>query len=75
MLVSFSVSAEHTALAEALFGHIDGKHTLLEILHSLEDQGIVMSQTQFRELIYCLLNQYCVTSLDDQKSPAKAICV
>lgn len=74
-MVSLTVSGEHTALADALFSHIDGKHTLLEILRSLEGQGMAMSQTQFRELIYCLLNQYCVIRLDNQKSPVKAICV
>jgi SAM-dependent methyltransferase len=73
--VSLSVSAEHTALAEALFSHIDGKHTLLEILCNLEAQGMAMSQTQFRELIYCLLNQYCVIRLDNQQLPMKAFGV
>ena len=61
---SFAVSPEHTAFAEALFGHIDGKHTLREMFSNLLSHGIEMSQSQFRELIYCLLNQYCVISLD-----------
>ena len=61
---SFAVSPEHTAFAEALFGHIDGKHSLREILSNLVSHGIEMSQLQFRELIYCLLNQYCVIGLE-----------
>lgn len=61
---SFAVSPEHTAFADALFGHIDGKHTLREIFSNLGSHGIEMSQSQFRELIYCLLNQYCVISLE-----------
>ena len=62
--VTFNVSSEHTAFAQALFTHIDGKHTLRAILNSLVSQGIAMSESQFRELVYCLLNQYCVISLD-----------
>ena len=63
--VSFSVSAEHTAFVEALFGQFDGQRTLQEILNSLASQGLPLSQMEFRELIHCLLNQYCVISLDD----------
>ena len=62
--VSFGVSGEHTTFVEALFGQMDGKHTLQEILHNLVEQGIPMSNTQFRELIHGLRNQYCVISLD-----------
>jgi hypothetical protein len=62
--VTFSVTREHTAFVQALFSHIDGKHSLRDILNSLISQGIAMSETEFRELIYCLLNQYCVISLD-----------
>jgi hypothetical protein len=62
--VSFSVSSEHTAFVETLFDQIDGKHTLLEILNNLASQGISLSETEFRELIHSLLNQYCVISLN-----------
>ena len=62
--VTFSVSSEHIAFAQALFSHIDGKHKLRDILDSLISQGIAMSEDQFRELVYCLLNQYCVIGLD-----------
>jgi SAM-dependent methyltransferase len=62
--VNFGVSREHTAFAEVIFSHIDGKHTLRDIQNHLASQGITMSETEFRELIYCLLNQYCVISLD-----------
>jgi len=63
--VNFSVSTEHTAFVEALFGQFDGKRTLREILNSLASQGLPLSEIEFRELIHCLLNQYCVISLDD----------
>jgi SAM-dependent methyltransferase len=62
--VSFRVATEHTAFVEALFGEIDGKHTLGAIWSNLALQGISMSEAQFRELIHCLLHQYCVISLD-----------
>jgi SAM-dependent methyltransferase len=63
--VSFVVSPEHTAFVEALFGQIDGKHTLRAILDGLISQGMPLSEMEFRELIHCLLNQYCVMSLND----------
>ena len=62
--VSFSVSDDHLAFIEALFGSIDGKHTLREILTKLVSKGIPISETEFRELIYCLLNEYCLINLD-----------
>src|SRR5437773_2174247 len=62
---SFSVSEELTAFVEALFCHIDGKHTLREISNRLASQGISLSEMEFRELIHSLLNQYCVISLEN----------
>lgn len=64
--VNFSISGEHTAFVETLFGQFDGERTLLEILNNLVAQGIAMRDTEFRELIHCLLNQYCVISLNSQ---------
>jgi SAM-dependent methyltransferase len=61
--VSFSISGEHTAFVDALFGPIDGQHTLRQIFGILAAQGIVISETDFRELIYSLLRQYCVITL------------
>jgi len=62
--VSFSVSSDHLTFIEALFGNVDGKHTLREILTRLGSEGIPISETEFRELIYCLLNEYCLITLD-----------
>lgn len=63
--VTFAVSSEHTAFVEALFEQIDGKRTLLEISRNFASQEITTSETQFRELIHSLLNQYCVITLAD----------
>lgn len=62
--VNFSVSSDHLTFIEALFGNLDGKHTLREILARLVSEGIPISETEFRELIYCLLNEYCLINLD-----------
>jgi len=63
--VTFAVSSEHSAFVEALFEQIDGKRTLLEISRNFASHGITTSETQFRELIHSLLNQYCVITLAD----------
>ena len=62
--VSFSVSAEHIAFVEALFGQIDGTRTLRQIWNGLTSQGIPLSETGFRELVHSLLTQYCIISLE-----------
>lgn len=62
--VNFSVSKEHLTFIEALFGNVDGRHTLQEILTKLVSEGIPVSEAEFRELIYCLLNEYCLIKLD-----------
>jgi SAM-dependent methyltransferase len=62
--VNFTVSAEHTALVEMLFGQFDGIHTLREVFNGLASQGMTMTEMEFRELVHCLLKQYCVISLD-----------
>ena len=59
------VSLLEKAFVEALFCHIDGKHTLREISNRLASQGISLSEMEFRELIHSLLNQYCVISLEN----------
>jgi SAM-dependent methyltransferase len=61
--VSFGISGEHTAFVEALFGQIDGQHTLRQVFGILASQGIAVSETEFRELVYSLLKQYCVITL------------
>ena len=63
--VNFTVSAEHTALVEMLFRQIDGKHTLREVFNGLASQGMTMTGMEFRELVHCLLKQYCVISVDE----------
>src|SRR5207244_8197778 len=45
--VNFTVSAEHTALVEMLFGQIDGNHTLREVFNGLALQGMTMTEMEF----------------------------
>ncbi|HEV2989106.1 MAG TPA: methyltransferase domain-containing protein [Candidatus Angelobacter sp.] len=61
--VRFRVAAEHTAFVEMLFGQITGKHTLREVFNGLLSNGLSLTEMEFRELVYCLLNQYCVITL------------